>query len=452
MSRLATLSARFYYGWVIVAVCGLSLFVAFGVRLSFSVFFVALLDEFAWSRAGTSLIFSTSMIVFALVSTPAGVALDRWGVRRVFAAGAGLLALGLILSSRIGSLTQLTITYGVIVGLGITILGLGLQASVIARWFIHRRGVAIGLAFSGTGLGALLIIPATALLIANQGWRNAYLVQAALALAMIPLIIYFLRLSPARLGLHPEGEKPSPHFPKENENSAAAARKPEVGVMLSSKDERESLSRPARLSGGWTMGQVIQAPSFWLVIVASVGAIGPLRMLTVHQIAAIEDAGIDRLFAAYIIGLTGAVTALAFVFWGGLSDRIGRRWAYFLGSACLLVAIAILATLRRAESSAWLFGYALMLGLGEGSRSSLVTAVASDLFPGDSLGAVNGAVGSAFGLGAALFPWVAGRIYDQSASYTAAFALAAAAILTSTLALWLAPVVSQHWRLRTRQR
>jgi len=420
MFRLTNHKPNLFYGWFIVLVCGLTLFVAFGVRLSFSIFFVALLDEFGWSRAGTALIYSTSMVVFTLASTPSGMALDRWGVRRVFGAGAGLLAVGLLLSSRAETLPMLALTYGVIAGLGLTILGLGPQASVVSRWFIRRRGIAIGLTFAGTGLGALMLIPLSAYLIGKIGWQSTYIGLAILALALIPIIVRFLRLSPDRLGLQPDGDKLGPS--RQDQSSVPAA--------------------------GWMMTQVVRSPAFWLVIIASLVSIGPLRMLTVHQLAAIEDGGIDRLLAASIIGLTGAVTTIAFIFWGGLSDRIGRRWAYLLGSICLLAAIGLLANLPSTGATTWLILYALMLGLGEGSRSSLITAVANDLFSGNAVGAVNGAVGSAFGAGAALFPWLAGRIYDQSASYTLAFQLAAVAIVISTVALWFAPKVAKRKELK----
>ena len=412
---------RFYYGWVIVAVSAITLLVVFGIRLSFTVYFVALTAEFGWPRASTAFIFSVTMIVFALASTPAGLALDRFGARRTFGTGAALLALGLFLSSQVQSYWQLAFSYGVVAGLGITILGLGVQAGLIARWFRRKLGMALGLAFAGTGLGALLLTPGAEWLIGQVGWRASYLFLAGLTLLLIPLILVFLRFTPASMGLRPDGDLAPLEDVARAPNDDAAGETAE----------------------GWTLGRAVRTPAFWLVIVASLGAIGPLRMLTVHQLAAVVDAGFDSLYAATVIGFSGAVTAVSFVLFGALSDRIGRRAAYGIGSVCLVGAIVTLSGMRDARATGWLILYALLLGLGEGSRSSLVTAVASDLFPGRSLGAINGAVGAAFGLGAAFFPWFAGRLFDQTGVYSLAFAVAGLAVLISTVALWLAPAAAK---------
>lgn len=403
-------SRGWFYGWVIVSVSFLILTIVFGVRLSFTVFFVALIREYSWLRGDTALIFSVSMIVFAATSTLAGIALDRWGVRRTFGVGAAVLTLGLLLSSQIQSLYQLALAYGGLAGLGITILGLGPQASLIARWFVRHRGLAIGIAFAGTGIGSLLIIPGVEAVVSAFDWRTAYLVLAGLTFLTLPFIVLLLRLHPAEKGLNPDG----------------------VQKVISPEDT----SQPAE---NWKMSAAVRTPAFWLVMLAALGAIGPVRLLSVHQLAILVEAGYNSSLAAIAIGFSGAITALAFILLGALSDRIDRRLVYSLGSLSLITAYFIMDGLQVSSGLFWIFSYAILLGIGEGSRSSLVTAVASDLFPGDALGAINGAVGAAFGMGAAILPWLAGFLYDQQGIYTTGFIIATGVVLLSTLSLWLAP-------------
>lgn len=400
---------------MIVAISNLSLTVVFGVRLSFTVFFVALIDEFGWSRADTAFIFSTSMIVFAATSTLAGTWLDKWGARRTFGVGAVVLTLGLMLSSQIQSITHLAITYGCIAGLGFTILGLGPQASLIARWFKKRRGMAIGIAFAGTGIGTLLIVPGAEWLISTYGWRIAYLVLAGLTFSMIPLIVFFMRQNPAELDLSLDG----------------------VTVERSIEDEIQP-------TDNWTMQNAVSTPTFWLLLIAALGAIGPIRMLTVHQLAIIVDAGFERSYAAGMIGISGATTSFAFILLGAISDKIDRKFVYLIGSISLISAIFILNKLNSTDQSLLILAYAILLGFGEGSRASLVTAVASDLFPGNALGAINGAMGAAFGLGAAILPWLAGLLFDLQGSYTIGFMITVGFVIISTLSFWYAPISTRQ--------
>lgn len=388
---------KFFYGWGIVLASFASLAIVFGARLSFQVFFVALIEDFGWSRASTAGVFSVSMIVFSLTAVPFGWLLDRIGPRKLFSTGAMLFAAGLLMSGWVSTQWQLYFWYGLVASLGITILGLSNYATIIARWFRRKRGTAMGLAFAGTGIGTLVIIPLTERWITAWGWRAAMAGQAALLMAIVlPLSAFVLRLRPAELGLYPDGDAPS-----------------------LAPDPRRN--KPAALSAGnWSLGQAIRTPAFWLLLVASFGGLFSLRMLTVHQVAAAVDVGFDRFFAAAVMGFSGGIVVLAFIGWGLLADRIGRRRAFVVSSVTMGAAIVTLLIIHDASQVWLLYLYAILFGLGEGSRSSLLTAIMSDTFPGDSVGRINGFVGMAFGAGAATGSWLAGYLFDLTGSYAPA--------------------------------
>ena len=408
---------RLFYGWVMVAVCGLTVAIVFGIRLSFGVFFVALNEEFGWGRGATAGVFSLSMVVFALTAAPVGFALDRWGPRLVSAVGGLWLAVGLALCSRVGSLWGMLLAYGVVASIGISILGLGTQGAIISRWFVRRRGLAIGLVFAGSGLGTLLLTPGVERLIALVGWRGAYLVLAGLAALLVPLS-WLLRHSPREVGQAVDGGPSRPDSPLPLGEGA--------GVRVSRS------RRPT-----WTWRQASRTAQFWVLILAALGAIGPLRMLTVHQVAYAVDAGFSRFFAASLFGAGGALTAATFVVSGGLSDRLGRHSTYLVGSACLGAAILVLLRVAGPADLGWLYAYTVLEALGEGARSSLVTAIASDTFPGEHMGAINGSVGAAYGAGAAVSTWLAGALYDSTGSYGVALWTALAAVVVSAVCVHL---------------
>lgn len=362
----------------IVLLSGIATFIIFGIRLSFAVFFAEFVVAEGWSNEAAAGIFSISMLVFAFGSTPAGILLDKFGPRIVFTTGVLLLALGLFLSSFANSVGQLAITYGLVGGSGLAIIGLGPVAANVAAWVTPQaRGRAIGIAFAGTGLGSLIFVPMCTILIAQLGWRNAYIVLSLICLLILaPVLAWGMRKPPK--------QKVTADMPD--------------GVIAS-------------------LRELVKHPLFWALVVVSLTALGPLRSLTVHQVAYIEQTGIERQVAANYVGLAGFLTAGTFIMWGFVSDRFGRAWAFNLGALSLAGAVGILLILRTNPIVYLLIPYAILYALGEGTRSSQTTALASDMFHRYGLGLVNGIVGAMFGFGAAFGPWIIGRLRDQTGNY-----------------------------------
>ncbi len=379
----------------IVIVCFLSVFIIFGIRLSFSVFFAEFVLVEGWSNEAAAAIFSLNMLVFAGTAPLAGIALDRWGPRPVFGLGVCLMAGGLWLSSRATSLNDLLLSYGVIEGVGLGITGLGPVASVVAGWTTPaQRGRALGIAFAGTGLGSLLFVPLANLLIDSFGWRDAYSVLSLVCLLiLLPLMVIGLRRPPQAL---------SP----------------------------QSHSSAARLN--WRA--LLRNPVFWALMIAAVMTMGPVRSLTVHQIAYMESIGIERVAAANVVGLAGLLTSGFFVGLGWVSDRFGRATAYSIGAAGLFGAVGMLVLMRAVDTPLALILYALLFAMGEGARSSQTTALASDVFQRQGLGLINGLVGGLGGLGAALGPWLVGRLRDESGSYDGGLLVVVAMVGLSVIA------------------
>jgi MFS family permease len=381
----------------IVVVCFLSIFIIFGIRLSFSVFFAEFVLVEGWSNEAAAAIFSLNMLVFAATAPLAGIALDRWGPRPVFCLGVLLMAGGLWLSSRATSLSDLLLSYGLIEGVGLGITGLGPVASVIASWTTPaQRGRALGIAFAGTGLGSLFFVPLANRLIDAFGWREAYLALALVCLfILLPLMAFGLRRSPPSL------------LP-------------------------ESHHRAARVN--WR--GLLRNPVFWALMIAAMMTMGPVRSLTVHQIAYIESVGFERATAASVVGFGGLLTSGFFVLLGWVSDRFGRATAYTIGAAGLFSAVGMLIAMRTADAPLLLLLYAFLFAMGEGARSSQTTALASDVFQRQGLGLINGLVGGMGGFGAALGPWLVGRLRDESGSYDGGLLLVVVMVAISVIAYW----------------
>ena len=145
--------------WTVVGAVWVTLAIASGLYFSFPIFFVALLEEFGWSRGATAAAFSIASIVQGVLSPVVGMLVDRVGPRRVMLGGACLLGGACVLSSRIDSLPSIYVVTGVLAAAGVCAVSWVPSGALIARWFTERRSSMMGLAFSGMGAGVLVIGP-----------------------------------------------------------------------------------------------------------------------------------------------------------------------------------------------------------------------------------------------------------------------------------------------------
>ena len=191
--------------WVVVGAVWVTLAIASGLYFSFPVFFVALLEEFGWSRGATAAAFSISSIVQGLLSPVVGTLVDRLGPRRVILSGTFVLGGACLLASRIGSLWSLYLVTGVLAAAGVCAVSWVPSGALIARWFAERRGSMMGIAFSGMGAGVLVMGPLAQWLIDGYGWRTAYLVLGTGTLAVLIPIVWFGVQDAPRCGVSRHG-------------------------------------------------------------------------------------------------------------------------------------------------------------------------------------------------------------------------------------------------------
>ena len=149
----------FFYGWIIVAVTFVTMAIGVTARTSFSLLFPPIIEEFGWERGVTAGAFSFGFLVSAVLSPLIGRMMDRHGPRAVMELGVVLMGSGLLLAPLTTQPWHLYLTIGVLVGGGSVCLGYSGQSLFLPNWFVRRRGLAMGIAFAGVGIGSIIMLP-----------------------------------------------------------------------------------------------------------------------------------------------------------------------------------------------------------------------------------------------------------------------------------------------------
>jgi sugar phosphate permease len=384
-----------HYAWIVFAVTFITLLAASGTRSTPAILMVPLEGEFGWSRATISLAVSINLVLFGFVGPFAAAMMDRWGIRPVVAGALLLVAAGAALTTLMTLPWQLYLLWGIVVGLGTGTMATVFAATVANRWFVKRRGLVVGLLTAASATGQLIFLPILGWLAQERGWRYVSLTVAICTLAVVPLVLVFLRNRPEDAGLRAYGAKDDDPLAPPRGNPVAIAFR---GLAVASGNRNF-----------WLL-----AATFFICGASTNGLIGT------HLIPASIDHGMAAVTAASLLAVIGIFDVAGTTISGALTDRVDSRkllFAYYglRGLSLLYLPVAF------GSPSFALILFIVFYGLDWVATVPPTVAIASQTFGRASGPIVYGWIFTAHQLGAAVVASAAGVIRTVTGGYELAF-------------------------------
>ncbi|MGE3772872.1 MAG: MFS transporter [Gammaproteobacteria bacterium] len=399
------MSTPHFAGWRVVTAAFAVLFLAYGLQFSYGLFVTPMAAELGLTRAQTALPYSVYVFGYMLLSLVTGPATDRHGPRVVIAIGAVLLGLGWGLCAVVSAGWQMYVTLGAVAALGMSVSWVPCNATV-ARWFVRRRGTAVGLASAGTSVGNFCVPPLAALLIVHFGWRAALLTLSACCAGGMIVAAHFMRRDPESVGQQPDGDPTPP-----------------VAVAV----------------GGLTLKEALRTEAFLLLTAIYVLTWLAVFVPFVHGVAMAEDLGFSKLAGASVLSAIGIGGVFGRLGAGLLLDQAGAETSLV---AIFGLQIASFLAFVAATSLPLLWLAAALFGLAYGGGVTVVAPICTQIFGRAHVAAIVGTLFAFTALPCALGPWLAGWLFDLTGGYRVMLWLAAAAnVLALLLSLLLGRAV-----------
>ena len=366
-----------------------------------------LIATFDWGRASISGAYALGIIVAGLLGVPIGLFVDQRGARLLMSSGSALGGLALIGLARMETILQFYLLWSGALGLAMALTFYPVTFTVVANWFVRKRGTALAILTLVGGLSSPLYVPLAGTLVAHIGWRTTLVVLGLTQLLIaLPLHAFLLRRHPEDMGLSPDGEAISP---------LPAAHGPLPGA---------------------TLAEALHSTAFWLLTASLSLVFLGSTVIFVHQIAFLIGRGYNAVFAATLSGLLGLVSLPGRYILNVLSSRISPQKLLMLSVTAQAVGLVILVL---ASSTSWLILYVVVYGVAYGAFSPLRASVMADHFGRRAYGLITAVQGIPMAICAGLGPVAAGWLYDGLHQYAAAFWLCAAAFMLAALGIAVVP-------------
>ncbi len=386
---------RVFPGWGVVAgaFLGNAMWSVVGLVVV-GLFFKPMSEGLGWSRGAMSGAISLRSVTTALTGPFYGPKVDAWGPRPFVLVGAVTAGLATASLAVVTELWHFYILYGVISAVALMGFGGLVMGTAVSKWFVRRRGRALGLADLGSAMGVALLIPLVQWLISTLGWEGAWIALGALTTAIMFPAAFLTRRQPEDYGLQPDGlpgDDPPPAAGIEKTNDASG------------------------LEPVWTRAQAIRTPVFWLLLLTfNISGLALLGVV-VHQIPHITDRGFSTVQAATALSVWAVFSGISRVTFGFLAERIQIRYlivVVMVGSAAGLALLLWLANL-------WvLYAFAVVYGLFRGAWVLMNTMVWAEYFGRRFLGSIRGVVMPFNVVSNAGGPLLAGSLFDIKDDYS----------------------------------
>lgn len=384
--------ASFLIGWRQVASCFVLLACIAMITSAYGVVALPLAQEFGPTRMVLMLAITVVSVTSAIIAPPLGGLMDRFSLRWIMLAGGVLIVAGFWTLSFVTSFTQVLFVYGLLIAPANVLMGPTAATVLLSRWFVKRRGMAIGIAIAGVSTGGFVFPPFIQFLLDTFEWREAMRVFAgALALLVIPAAALVVN-APEDRNLHADGES------EESDESRAETR----GSLVSAMD-------------------VLKDPAFWLIgILFAVVLSGMIGMVT-NLPSLATDHGISPIDAAYLISIYSIAGFTAKLGFAAFAELLGPRLLTLLGFAGFASGMACL---TQAHFGYWAIALgAALVGLFGGLFVPLKSLLVPRVFGRRVVGRAMGMM-STFTLGVSIVtPPAFGYAFDLTGSYAAVMAI-----------------------------
>lgn len=409
-----------FYGWVVIAIVFITMGIGVNVRTSFSLLYPAILDEFGWDRGTTAATFTVGFICAGLFSPVIGRLMDFSSPRYLLSGSAFLVSFGLVLSTYSTEIWHVYLTLGTLmIGTGVVMTYVG-HAMFLPAWFEKRRGLAIGLAFSGVGVGSIILMPLIQETISADGWRSAcWLMAGLLLVVVVPLNFIFQRKSPEELGLLPDG----------------VAHKTDAGKTETM--HADPVVDQAWVETEWSLKNAVRTRSFWWLCLTCSTGLYVWYAVQIHQTKYLLEIGISPQEAAVALGLVGLAGVFGQIYFGYLSDRIGREWVWTVSASGFAICYLLLLIMEQDASPVFLYAMVIVQGALGYALAAVFGSMPADLFQGRRYGEILGVMSLISLMGGGLGPWLTGLLYDLDGNYRTGFWFAIAMCFVSIFSVWM---------------